>query len=167
MKTSNLRAGPSTPPAKALRLGLAEAVDCGHRAPDRLYFPKRVFRPEDVLSSTVAIDSMVSGVHASDHFGVSADIDLGHVCETSPQAPPTVVRPAKFTKEFLPDPHVRHGHRLRLRPEDVSPQSAPPLGVLRSDPLQQLQGRALVPLRLFLAGLRNAAGQDLSARASI
>lgn len=98
-------------------LAWAEAVDSGiGRRIDYIFLNKN-FRPEDMLSSTVTLDAIVSGVRASDHFGVAADIDLRRVCETAPQAPPTVVRPAKFTKDFFPilmwDTDIGFGYGLK------------------------------------------------------
>ena len=98
-------------------LALAEAVDSGIGRRIDYIFLNGAFRLKDILSSTVALDSLVSGVHASDHFGVVAEIDLGHVCETAPQSPPTVVRPAKFTKDFFPilmyDTDIGFGYGLK------------------------------------------------------
>jgi endonuclease/exonuclease/phosphatase family metal-dependent hydrolase len=75
------------------------------------------FQSENVLASSLAINSKESGLHASDHFGVFADVDLGSVCQTSPQEPPTVGRLAKFTKEFLPilmyDTDIGFGYGLK------------------------------------------------------
>jgi len=98
-------------------LALAEAVDSGIGRRIDYILLNNSFRPEDVLSSTVAVDSEVSGVHASDHFGVAAEVDLKRVCETSPQMPPTVVRPANFTKDFFPilmyDTDIGFGYGLK------------------------------------------------------
>ena len=80
-------------------------------------FLNEVFRPEDVLRSALTIDSKESGLLASDHFGVFADVDLGSVCRTSPKEPRTVGRLAKFTKEFLPilmyDTDIGFGYGLK------------------------------------------------------
>ncbi|MDP2915450.1 MAG: BamA/TamA family outer membrane protein [Candidatus Aminicenantes bacterium] len=98
-------------------LALAEAIDSGIGRRIDYILLNNSFRPEDVLSSTVVVDSMESGVHASDHFGVAAEVDLEHACKTSPQAPPTVVRPAKFTKDFFPilmyDTDIGFGYGLK------------------------------------------------------
>jgi len=80
-------------------------------------FLNKNFRQEDVLASSLAIHSKESGLQASDHFGVFADVDLGSVCQTSPQEPPTVGRLTKFTKEFLPlfmyDTDIGFGYGLK------------------------------------------------------
>ena len=98
-------------------LALAAAVDSGIGRRIDYILLNNSFRPKDVLSSSVAVDSMESGLHASDHFGVAAEVDLEHVCETAPQAPPTVVRPAKFTKEIFPilmyDTDIGFGYGLK------------------------------------------------------
>lgn len=98
-------------------LALAAAVDSGIGRRIDYVFLNESFRPEDVLSSSLAVDSMESGLHASDHFGVAAEVDLEHVCGTAPQAPPTVVRPAEFTKEFFPilmyDTDIGFGYGLK------------------------------------------------------
>jgi len=98
-------------------LAMAEAVDAGIGRRLDYIFLNGAFRQEDVLASAVAVDTLVSGVHASDHFGVTAEVDLEHVCRTSPQAPPTVVRPTKFTKDFFPiamwDTDIGFGYGLK------------------------------------------------------
>jgi endonuclease/exonuclease/phosphatase family metal-dependent hydrolase len=56
--------------------GLLDAYDSSvRRRLDYIFLP-RDFRPEDVLSSRIAIRAQVNGVHASDHFGVFADVDI-------------------------------------------------------------------------------------------
>ena len=96
---------------------LMNALDSGIGRRIDYIFLNRNFRPEDVLSSSIAVDSKESGLHASDHFGVCAEVDLDHVCATSPQEPPTVGRPAGFTKEFLPivmyDTDIGFGYGLK------------------------------------------------------
>jgi endonuclease/exonuclease/phosphatase family metal-dependent hydrolase len=82
-------------------LGLLDAFDCGiSRRLDYIILNKG-FRPEDVASSSVAVDSPESGVHASDHYGVFAEINLGRVLATAPQEPATVVEP-KAHGDFFP-----------------------------------------------------------------
>lgn len=75
------------------------------------------FREEDALSASLAIDERKNGVYASDHFGVTADIDLARAAATAPQEPDTVVRPAGFTPEFLPiamwDTDIGFGYGLK------------------------------------------------------
>ena len=75
------------------------------------------FLAEDVRSSSLAIDEKRDGVCASDHFGVTADVNLDRVAAVAPREPKTVVRPAKFTSEFLPiamwDTDIGFGYGLK------------------------------------------------------
>ena len=75
------------------------------------------FREEDVRSSSLAIDEKQNGVYASDHFGVTADVDLDRVAAVSPREPKTVVQPARFIPEFLPivmwDTDIGFGYGLK------------------------------------------------------
>jgi endonuclease/exonuclease/phosphatase family metal-dependent hydrolase len=72
--------------------------------------PKRIdfillskdFRPEEIVSSRVAIDERFGGLHASDHFGVFAEIDLRNVLQTAPKEPATVPRLRNRTIEVMP-----------------------------------------------------------------
>jgi endonuclease/exonuclease/phosphatase family metal-dependent hydrolase len=83
-------------------LGLLDAFDCGiSRRLDYIVLNKG-FRPEDIASSSVALDAPESGIHASDHYGVFAEIDLGRVLASAPKEPATVVPPQGFGKEFFP-----------------------------------------------------------------
>jgi len=96
---------------------LLNALDAAIQRRIDYVFLNKKFRPEDVLSSSITIDSKESGLHPSDHFGVFAEVDLKHVCETSPQEPPTVGRLSGFTKEFLPilmvDTDIGFGYGLK------------------------------------------------------
>ena len=83
-------------------LGLLDAFDCGiSRRLDYIVLDKS-FRSEDVVSSSVAVDAPEAGVHASDHYGVFAEIDLGRAQASAPKEPDTVVPPKGFGKEFFP-----------------------------------------------------------------
>jgi endonuclease/exonuclease/phosphatase family metal-dependent hydrolase len=83
-------------------LGLLDAFDCGiSRRLDYIVLNKG-FRREDVASSSIAVDAPESGVHASDHYGVFAEIDLERVLASAPKEPATVVPPKGFGKEFFP-----------------------------------------------------------------
>ncbi|MGA2586312.1 MAG: endonuclease/exonuclease/phosphatase family protein [Candidatus Aminicenantales bacterium] len=83
-------------------LGLLDAFDCGiSRRLDYIVLNKG-FRPEDVASSSVAVDAPESGIHASDHYGVFAEIDLERILASAPKEPATVVPPKGFGKEFFP-----------------------------------------------------------------
>jgi len=83
-------------------LGLLDAFDCGiSRRLDYILLDKG-FRREDIVSSSVAVDAPESGIHASDHYGIFAEIDLGRVQASAPQEPATVVAPKGFGKEFFP-----------------------------------------------------------------
>ncbi len=76
-----------------------------------------LFREEDALSASPAIDKPQNGVYASDHFGITADVDLARAAAAAPREPGTVVRPARFTPEFLPiamwDTDIGFGYGLK------------------------------------------------------
>jgi endonuclease/exonuclease/phosphatase family metal-dependent hydrolase len=83
-------------------LGLLDAYDCRiSRRLDYIVLNKS-FRPEDVAASTIAVDAAEAGVHASDHYGVFAEIDLGRTIAAAPKEPETVVPPKGFAKDFFP-----------------------------------------------------------------
>lgn len=76
-----------------------------------------MFREEDALAASLAINEKRDGVYASDHFGVTADIDLARAAAEAPREVDTVVRPARFTPEFLPiamwDTDIEFGYGLK------------------------------------------------------
>jgi endonuclease/exonuclease/phosphatase family metal-dependent hydrolase len=76
-----------------------------------------VFREEDALAASLAINGRQNGVYASDHFGITADVDLARAASAAPKEPGTVVRPAGFTPEFLPiamgDTDIGFGYGLK------------------------------------------------------
>lgn len=83
-------------------LGLLDAFDCGiSRRLDYIVLDKG-FRREDIVSSSVAVDAPEAGIHASDHYGVFAEIDLERAVAAAPKEPDTVVSPKGFGKEFFP-----------------------------------------------------------------
>lgn len=57
-------------------------------------FLNKEFRPENVLASSLAVQSKEFGLHASDHFGVFAEVDLESICQRPPHKPQTVGRQA-------------------------------------------------------------------------
>ena len=60
------------------------------------------FTREDVSPSRVAIESSMSNVHASDHFGIAADIRMDRVAVSSPKELSTVTPVNESTIEPLP-----------------------------------------------------------------
>ena len=83
-------------------LGRLDAFDCRvSRRLDYILLDKS-FRAEDVAASTIALDEAEDGLHASDHYGVFAEIDLARAVAASPRELMTVVAPGKM--EFEPFP---------------------------------------------------------------
>jgi endonuclease/exonuclease/phosphatase family metal-dependent hydrolase len=102
---------------KRSALGLLDALDSGIGRRIDYIFLNPGFREEDILDSAVVLDAAEDGIHASDHFGVSAEISLERLCRTSPQEPRTVVPPKTFSQEFFPilmwDTDIEFGYGLK------------------------------------------------------
>lgn len=83
------------------RLLLFSAGDGIARRIDYIFLNDR-FLPEHVLHSAVAIDSMIQGVYASDHYGVIAEIDVSDIHVG--QIDHTLLKniPVRSRMEFLP-----------------------------------------------------------------
>jgi len=60
------------------------------------------FRPEDVAASSVVLGATAGGVHASDHYGVFAEVDCARIIADAPREPKTVVPPGKMEIEPFP-----------------------------------------------------------------
>jgi endonuclease/exonuclease/phosphatase family metal-dependent hydrolase len=60
------------------------------------------FKPEDVSDCRIVLDSLVHGVHASDHYGVFAEVNLTNVVHTSPKESRAVEPLSESTIEPLP-----------------------------------------------------------------
>jgi endonuclease/exonuclease/phosphatase family metal-dependent hydrolase len=77
-----------------------------------------VFAAEDVTGCRLAVNSDSSGVHASDHFGLMADVNVTQACSAAPKDPPTVIPPSKPRTDLLPilmyDTNTGLGYGLKL-----------------------------------------------------
>lgn len=82
--------------------GLLSALcDAVPRKIDHIFLSSN-FKREDIGPSRVAIDSSVNDVHASDHFGIAADIAMDRVAASSPKEMSTVASASESTTEPLP-----------------------------------------------------------------
>lgn len=65
-------------------------------------FLNKKFSADDVISSTIVLDSLMDGLHASDHFGVLTEIKLDNVLQKSPKEYSTLSDLNDNTLEPLP-----------------------------------------------------------------
>ena len=56
--------------------------DTAPRTIDHIFVNNK-FSPNDILRSDITMDSLINGVHASDHFGIMSEIDLTNVLKNS------------------------------------------------------------------------------------
>ena len=80
---------------------LSALYDAVPRKIDHIFLSSN-FKREDVGRSRVVIDSSVNDVHASDHFGIAADIRIDRVAASSPKELSTVTPVNESTFEPLP-----------------------------------------------------------------
>lgn len=85
---------------------LSALCDTRSRRIDYIFLSTRLksgaFKPTDVSECRIVLDSLVNGVHASDHYGVFAQIDLTNVLQTSPKESETLAPQSESIIEPLP-----------------------------------------------------------------
>jgi endonuclease/exonuclease/phosphatase family metal-dependent hydrolase len=80
---------------------LSALYDTQPRRIDHIFLSQH-FKPTDVSECRIVLDSVINGVHASDHYGVLTEVDLANVLQESPKELKTVAPLAESTIEPLP-----------------------------------------------------------------